>query len=293
MLNIEARRFSGAVVIAGLLALQRLTGAHATGSVKLAAGLALSLALLVAVAMLASAGSGRWTIHVKPARLYVLLTLSLLLSAFSRETAWLFALLPSSPPRSSLAVLVGFWVAVLIWAARKGHSNLAMTVGLVGLVAGTRILNLATRPFDRLDGDMLPTIDRGLGELLAGRFPYVDFPPPMPYLPATFLAYLPPKLLGVDLRWANIALDALVALTTVYLARRLADRKHSESADPRPLLNQILLPASCCIRFGSRLGSTPNSRPASCARRCWASRSFLSAGARKRWRLAWRPARIK
>jgi len=252
MVDAVWHRGSAMAVIAGLLGLQRLVGVHATGEAKLLIGHVLSLALCAAVMELGSPTLCRWFIKPsatanvnKPARVYVLLTLLLVVSAFSRDTARFFALFPSPPPTIPLAVLVGLWIAFLVRVVHQGFSNASMAVALVGLAVGVRVLNLGTLPFHRLDGDMLATIDRGLEELMSGRFPYANFPPPMPYLPGTFLAYLPAKLLGVDLRWANIVLDAMVVVATIHLAQRLANRSragHSASAGSGPLLNQLLLP---------------------------------------------------
>lgn len=243
---------AAAAVIAGLLGLQRLVGVHATGEAKLLISHVLSLALCAAVMELGSPVVGlrfikpsSTAIAMRPARVYAFLTLLLVVSAFSRETAPFFALLPSPPPTLSLTILVCFWAALLVWVACKGHSNVSMAFAVVGLVVGTRILMMGIWPFQRLDGDMLATIDLGLDELIAGRFPHVDFPPPMPYLPGTFLAYLPAKLLGLDLRWTNLVLDAAAVVATLHLARRLADRGRTgpaAGADARPLLNQLLLP---------------------------------------------------
>ncbi len=242
-------RIPAAAMVAALLALQRLVGVHATGAARLYIGHALSLALCAAVLVLASSAVGRRA-HGRAAtarpinavRVHILLTLLLLLSAFPNETARYMALLPRRAPTTSLVVVIGFWIALVIRFARRGYSPAWMLVGFVGLTAGTRLLTMSAQPFHRLDGDMLATIDRSLNELLAGRFPYLDFPPPMPYLPVTFLAYLPPKLLGLDLRWTNLIVDAAAVGATFCLARRLAERGRPASPDCSPLLNQLLLP---------------------------------------------------
>ena len=51
----------------------------------------------------------------------------------------------------------------------------------------------------------------------------------MPYLPGMFLAYLPPKLLGVDLRLSNLVLD----VATVVIAIKYAAGTAGRSVDPR------------------------------------------------------------
>jgi hypothetical protein len=134
----------------------------------------------------------------------------------------------------------------MVWACRPGRAASACLVGLAALVFGTRILALSVLPYDRQLTDMVPTIDRALDELLAGRFPYRNYPPPMPYLPVMFLAYLPAKLLGVDLRLTNLILDVVsVALAASFSgtnpARRQQPAVHVYSAQVAlPLL--MLLP---------------------------------------------------
>ena len=90
-----------------------------------------------------------------------------------------------------------------------------MAAGLAGLVVAVRLIGLAATPFDRIVGDMLATIDRSLDLLFAGEFPYVNFPPPMPYWPGMFLAYAPAKWLGLDLRVMNLLIDGVGAAGAV------------------------------------------------------------------------------
>lgn len=137
----------------------------------------------------------------------------LCLNIFSNKLSAYLPLPHRGPPTLPLAILIAFWLAVLRFSRRFGRSRRTAFVALGGLILGTRVLVLGASPFDRLNGDMLANIDRGLGALFQGRFPYAIFPLPMPYLPATLLAYAPAKLLGIDLRFANLGLDvATVAL---------------------------------------------------------------------------------
>jgi hypothetical protein len=149
-----------------------------------------------------------------------LASLLLLIDLFAKTLSPYLGLQRRPPPTIPLLIVVLFWLVSLGLAhARRGASaRRACLVGLTGLVLGTRVLVLWVSPFDRLPGDMLSTIDRSLDELLAGRFPYVSFPPPMPYLPVMFLAYLPPRLLGLDLRLANLGLDLATVAAAILLA---------------------------------------------------------------------------
>ena len=150
------------------------------------------------------------------------------------------------PPTILLVIVVGFWFVMIGRAACPGVAASSCFIGLIGLVLGSRLLVLAVTRLDPLTSDMLPTIDRALDELLDGRFPYVNFPPPMPYLPGMFLAYLPPKLLGVDLRLTNLVLD--VATAAIAIGYFPGARRHAGSSG-RPdgrwvRVEQVALPLS-------------------------------------------------
>ena len=240
------------VSIAGLLVCQRLVEAHATGRARVVLGYAVSLAFCAAIAELGMPIRGARQLKARApntraiyASLYVLLTILLILSALSAQTAPFFVLRPLPPPIAPLVVLIGCWIAMLCWIGRHGSSSTRLAVSLVGLVTATRLLVLWGWPFHRIDGDMLITIDRALDELTSGRFPYINYPPPMPYPPETFLAYLIPKRLGLDLRYANLVSDAVTVLAAVNLGRLAALRHQTGNvagAVSAPLLNQVLLP---------------------------------------------------
>lgn len=240
------------VSIAGLLVCQRLTAAHATGMARVVLGYAVSLAFCAAIAELGMPVLGARQLQVclpntrtRSAQFYVLLTILLILNALSAQTASFFVIRPLPPPVTPLVVLIGFWIAMLCWIGRHGSSSTTLAVSLVGLVTGTRLLVLWVWPFHRIDGDMLTTIDRALDELASGRFPYINYPPPMPYPPVTFLAYMVPKRLGLDLRYANLVVDAMTVLAVVHLGRLAAPWNqvgNVASRDYAPLLHQVLLP---------------------------------------------------
>lgn len=132
-----------------------------------------------------------------------------------------------SPPLATALVWMLVWVALFAATSRLKawlDVDLARFLFLIGL---TRLTMYSCVPFEAIYADMLRTIDRSLGLLLAGAFPYIDAPPPpMPYWPLTFLAYLPTRLMGWDLRATNLVVD----LATVVVALRFGiDRRD----DPR------------------------------------------------------------
>jgi hypothetical protein len=142
------------------------------------------------------------------------------------------------PPLIPMLAVVGFWLAMIVRTCRPARAASACLVGLGGLVLGTRLLALAVLPYDRHISDMVPTIDRALDELLAGHFPYRNYPPPMPYLPVMFLAYLPAKLLGLDLRLTNVLLDVV----SVALAGLTAPNHPRTRGTPTLAVSQVALP---------------------------------------------------
>ena len=132
-----------------------------------------------------------------------------------------------SPPLATALVWMPAWAVLFAATSRLKAQVDVDLVRFLFLVALTRSTMTASVPFDTLYADMLKTIDRSLGLLLAGSFPYIDAPPPsLPYWPLTFLAYLPTRLMGWDLRATNLAVD----LATVALALRFGiDRRKDAS----------------------------------------------------------------
>lgn len=245
-------RVAVGVLVGVLFAVPHTVATRTTGDARVIAGYALTIAFVVALAEFATGAIGRrgaggaggdrvavrWVFAVASA----LLALDLAAKALSPY----FALQRRPPPTVGLLVVVAGWLAVVPLARRRpAAAGRWCLVGLAGLVIGTRALVLAVSPFDRMTGDMLPVIDRALGELLAGRFPYRNYPPPMPYLPGMFLAYLPPKLLGLDIRWSNLAIDLAAAVALMAWApgpRRPAEPEAGGTARPVVSVGRVVLP---------------------------------------------------
>ena len=99
---------------------------------------------------------------------------------------------------------------------------LAVMAALLGTVV--RLVSFAHVPIEPPRGDMLPLVQGALGNLLAGRSPYTTYAMPwelpLTYLPATWLAYLPPSLLGLDIRLTNLAAELAIGATLAWLAAR-------------------------------------------------------------------------
>lgn len=102
----------------------------------------------------------------------------------------------------------------------------ALWIALAALVLGVliRLIHMRYIPINPVNGDMLPLVQGALDHLLAGRSPYrtyqMPWDVPLTYLPVTWLAYLPPYLLGLDLRWSNIAAEVVIGGALVWLSTR-------------------------------------------------------------------------
>ena len=233
------------LAIAALFAAQRSFCTHLDGPARVVSGYFLSIAFIAFVAEFASLAIGRRFAgeegaradHIRLGAVLAVASATLVPVVFARPLGRPLALLEQSPPTIALMILLGWWLVMTRRAIRRGLSARGLAVALGGLVVGARVLVMWHWPFDRLDGDMLATIDRGLDELLAGRFPYVDFPPPMPYLPGIFLAYAPAKMIGCDLRLTNLAIDGLTVAAAVLLPP-----VSSRSRPDGPTTDQVALP---------------------------------------------------
>lgn len=237
------------VVLAGLFALERAIMAHSSGDLKIILGYAVSFMLFGGIVELGMPLFGRHlplrltNDSLSPASVYVTLSLLLLIFALSRELAPLLALLQRPLPTYPLVIFISWWVAMGLWLYRFGYTTTWLTLALLGLVVGGRLIVLSMWPFSRLDGDMLATINRALGTLAAGQFPYINYPPPMPYLPCTFLVYAPARALGVDLRYTNIICDAILVLVVIQWPRSFGQATPRMHGSCQPIIGQLLLPS--------------------------------------------------
>ena len=237
-------RLSVGLGIAAILVAQRWLMVHDSGPHRVIWGCLLSIAFLLSITEFATLVVGRklkrrtaCTQELLPiAVVLAIASVLLALNLFPKQLGGLFGLLRRSPPLLPLVMLIGWWTLMIGWVRRRGGTQGTLALALSGLVLGTRLLVLENWPFERLDGDMLPVIDRALDALSHGIFPYDAFPAPMPYLPGTFLIYAPAKYLGWDLRVTNLVLDLLSVVLIVFLSlevRRLINSLQ-ESRGPEP-----------------------------------------------------------
>jgi len=133
----------------------------------------------------------------------------------------------------AVAMIVVGCAALLIWSAFRpvslGRTFLAVAVG--GLVL--RLAAFWLNPLAVDSSDMLPLIKAADESLLAGSNPYRlydlhTWSLPLPYLPGTWLAYLPAVAAGLDLRLVN-------ALAELVILGALALGQHSQAQDAMPV----------------------------------------------------------
>jgi hypothetical protein len=106
----------------------------------------------------------------------------------------------------------------LIWPPAPGW----VALGAVLLGGIIRVASYPYVPIEPARGDMLPLVQGALDNLLTGQSPYMIYhmpwDVPLTYLPITWLAYLPPMLLGLDIRLTNVFAELVVAASLVWLA---------------------------------------------------------------------------
>lgn len=118
--------------------------------------------------------------------------------------------------------LFGVGAVALAAAVVRPVSPGWMLAGAVLMGTVVRLLGLAHVPIDPSRADMLPLVEGALGNLLAGQSPYtiyvMPWELPLTYLPVTWLAYLPPHLVGLDIRLTNLVAELLIGATLLWLA---------------------------------------------------------------------------
>jgi hypothetical protein len=241
-------RFVLAMALIVVYSLQPYVKVNLSGRLQVVLGYALTLLVIGLVVELVTLIGARLAFWVRD-RLGAAATLDgLLLAAATVLLAanllghhlygYIFA--PPAPlPAAAAAGTFLIWLAFAALALKSRGAVGVYFLGFAGLIVATRALTYYTHPFEEINGDMLAAIDRGLGMLFAGEFPYIDTPrPAMPYWPLTLLSYAAPKLAGIDLRLSNV----LVEVATVAVAMFVGFGTGREQASRRVTLQQAVLP---------------------------------------------------
>jgi hypothetical protein len=132
-------------------------------------------------------------------------------------------------PRLAL-LLLGAAVAgaaVLAWTLYRPPGAVVLTALLVAGGLAIRLLWLVVVTPEAQHSDNLFVIRLGLERFVAGQTPYAFFDftthaNPMPYLPVTFLSYVPPFLLGLNLQTTSYILSLALLPLAWGLMRALA-----------------------------------------------------------------------
>lgn len=175
---------------------------------------------------------------------------------------WCVAAMRLIPPAAAIAAFS--WTAPMIWLSAGERWDLfvgvtltsfallalgslrravpAAYVAALALFTGLVLRTVHFRRFGpHVGADMIPLVTSAVDRLLAGQSPYswhhVPHPLPLTYYPLTVLAYVPARLLSVDLRWTNVAahLGVLAAMRWAAGVRlrtpdSASDRQKSEPA---------------------------------------------------------------
>jgi hypothetical protein len=151
-------------------------------------------------------------------RLLILCATASLVLGLGSEWTYGYILTYAAPvPRALAAALMAAWLVGAVWLLARPRPTGAWMVMLLAAAASTRALACLLTPAPT--GDMLPVIDVALDAMLNGEPPYRIYPPALPYLPGTFLSYLPAGLLGIDLRWSNAVVDLITIVVLMFPAR--------------------------------------------------------------------------
>jgi hypothetical protein len=163
-----------------------------------------------------------------------LLTLLMLLAWLATARDLIVFLAPALTPLWMILAAAGALLFALALVRPPAVGWLLLGAALLGSVA--RLGSVAYVPIEPARGDMLPLVQQALGNLLAGHSPYTRyFMPwelPLTYLPVTWLAYLPPYVLGLDIRVTNLLAELLIGAALAWLAAA----RHKQRDEPGRLL---------------------------------------------------------
>jgi hypothetical protein len=208
--------------VAALILVIEAGTALASAFGQLAALVGSAMLMLVTVALLRSSERGRTFAIDERSLVRIFVGASLI--AFVATPAMLVRMAPH--PAAYVVVAVGA-VALLTLLVRPPPLPIA-AASVVVLGVALRATMIAATRIDALRADMLPVIEQALDDLLSGRSPYhmhqmPSWEVPLSYLPGTFGAYLPARLLRIDLRWTNLVVELGLGLILWRRARSGGD----------------------------------------------------------------------
>jgi hypothetical protein len=136
---------------------------------------------------------------------------------------------------NAMVVTAPLLIVALIWA-RCDPIYVASVVASVGFVL--RLVHFSEFSIDE-GADMLPLVRSGVARFVASQNPYryYDLPAPLPltYYPITWLAYVPPYVCHVDLRWTNLIAEVSIPGALLYAnSHDIRGRDLSGPSSPSP-----------------------------------------------------------
>ncbi|MBN2209405.1 MAG: hypothetical protein JW759_08935 [Candidatus Coatesbacteria bacterium] len=140
--------------------------------------------------------------------------------------------------------------AAACWVAFKRTWVFAALLALVSLLC--RLPIFFAGPLDPKTSDMLPLITLACKRFLSGANPYFHYlmpwKLPLTYLPATWLAFLPGHVLGIDPRWSAV----LFSCAAVLVVLDAFPISHTDPmAGPKRLLFAALMLSSIDLQFSA------------------------------------------
>ncbi len=149
-------------------------------------------------------------------RLLLLLLLLAWLATFANMALFLLPAVGLFP-----ALVMGGGLLALAWAVVWPPPTMGVLALVVGLGSFARLASFAHVPIHPAHSDMLPLVVGALTNLLEGHSPYtlyhMPWELPLTYLPVTWLAYLPPFLMGLDVRITNLLAELAVGGVLLWL----------------------------------------------------------------------------
>lgn len=125
----------------------------------------------------------------------------------------------------------GFVVLALVHGRRRVPASY---VAALAVFAGIVLRATHMRAFGpHVGADMIPLVTSAVDSLLSGQSPYrwheVPGRLPLTYYPLTVLAYVPARLLAIDLRWTNVAAQLAILVALRWAGGARARAQHSEA----------------------------------------------------------------
>ncbi|MBI5502615.1 MAG: hypothetical protein HY907_20385 [Deltaproteobacteria bacterium] len=180
-------------------------------------------------------GADRWGLRL--VALGALGLLWLLLSEFPYQGMIVYAV-----RTTGWQVAVGCVIAGLVLVAVRPPRPWVVLAALIAGDLTLRAYFAREWPVEPWVGDMLPLVQSACDRLLSGVDPYgvhqmqLGSQVPLTYPPGLWLAYLPARALGVDIRWTSWVADGVIAVALAWPSLRAAAARWGDGGEAGALL---------------------------------------------------------